>query len=267
MTVTETVEIARELEGVGRSEFVDKANGYRAYHYTPPDGVRVRLPSVTTVLGAVVPKHALLDWYEARGAEGAVTLERHGVLEGVDPDQVIEVVRGRGMGAKDHARQAAGRGVSLHAILEDYCRTGDFPNPIDYPEDYRGYIRALARWILKADPEPIATERLVCHPEHGYAGRYDLRALAYGSDALIDLKTNRKGTLYPEAALQLAGYAEADERCGASYPERLLLVALGPDGQFTEGQPNAGIGEAWKRALAHYHSLKAVAIGPVEVAA
>jgi hypothetical protein len=264
MSVAEGTRLMREVEGVGVLEFEDRPNGYRAYHFTTPNGQRVRLPSVTTILGATMPKHALMDWYEARGAEGAVILEREGVLAGVPPDMAIEVVRGRGVGASDFAKIAAKRGVDVHGILQSYCETGDFPGASEYPEDYRGYIRGLAAWLIKADPQPVATERLIVHPEHGYAGRTDLRATIYGTDTLCDLKTNRRAQLYPEAALQLAGYADAEERCGDGYPARLLAVAVGPDGTFSEGCPDTGVREAWRRALAHYHSLQAVQFGRVE---
>jgi hypothetical protein len=264
MSVAEDVRLAREVEGVGLLEFEQRVNGWRAYNFTPPGGRRVRLPSVTTILGAVMPKQALLDWYEARGAEGAVILEREGLLTDVPPDMAIEVVRARGVGASDFAKIAAKRGVDVHGILQRYCETGDFPGASEYPEDYRGYIKGLAKWLIKADPQPVATERLIVHPENGYAGRTDLRASVYGVDTLCDLKTNRRAQLYPEAALQLAGYADAEERCGDGYPSRLLAVAVGPDGSFSEGRPSVGVQEAWRRALAHYHSLQGVEFARAE---
>lgn len=258
MSVEEVIKLERTLPDGSLIEYEERITGWRAYHYTTADGKRTRYPSVTTILGEVMPKRGLLEFYEERGAEGAAILARRGGLKGVDPSQAVEVVRGAGLGAKDAAREAATRGIGVHAILQRYATDGDVPNPADYPAEMRGYIRGLILWLLKADPTPTAIEQLVANPNHRYAGRYDLRAGIYNLDTLVDLKTNRRCQIYPEAALQVTGYAYADIACGAPAPERLLLVAVGPDGSYAEATPGYGTDVAWHRALDWYAAKQAM---------
>lgn len=255
----EIIRLRRDLPDGAAIEFEQRPTGYRAYHYVRADGSdRIRFPSVTTVLGDVMPKHALMAWYEECGAEAAVHLERVGLLQGVSADRAIDVVREKGMGGKATAKKAAGRGTTVHAILETYLETDYFPNPASLPEELRGYVRGLASWLVKANPQPLVTERLVCHPGYGYAGRFDARVRVYGADTLLDLKTNRRCMVYPEACLQLAAYHEADVECGAAPPERHLLVAVGPDGSYAEARNPASSVDAWHKALALYYSLRSV---------
>ena len=258
----------RDLPDGSRLEYQERESGWRAYHYRAPGSDKlVRLPSVTTILDEVCVKHALLEWYEERGVIAALTLERAGELDGVPIEDVASLIRERDLGGKASARKAAGRGTTIHAVLQTYMETGDFPNPRELPEEFRGYVVGLAKWLMRANPEPIAIEQIVCSPSYGYAGRYDLRAMVYGQDTLIDLKTNTRCALYREAALQTAAYPEADVECGADPPERHLLVAVGPNGTYVEGRPLVTSVEAWHRALGLYQALKLVEIQPNDSAA
>lgn len=259
---TETVFLYRELSDGGIIEFEERTNGFRAYWYTAPYGdgkpgrvVRKRLPSVTTVLGRISPDDALRDWYESQGAAAALRLEREGYLAHVAPENAIEAIRQAGQGAKATAKEAANRGVRIHAILQDYAERGDVPNPADYAESDRGYIRGLVKWIMDADPEPVAVERLVVHPEFGYAGRLDLRARIRGREYIVDLKTNRRCQIYRKACLQALAYHVADVRSGAPGADGELLVAVGPDGSYAEGMPPTGTAEAWAAGLEYHRRL------------
>lgn len=267
MPVSEDVYLRRELENGALIEFEERTTGFRAYWYTPgplaPDridgvpwkGKRHRFPSVTTILDKISHSGGLLDWYEAKGAEGALILARNGLLDGIDPAEAVEVVRNNGLGAKDYASHAAKRGIRVHAILQAYAERGEVPNPRDYAEDERGYLRGLIRWILDADPEPVAVERLVVHPEFGYAGRLDLRARIHGREYIVDLKTNRKAQIYRKACLQVVAYHVADVRCGADAADGEMLVAVGPDGTYSDGLTPDGTAEAWAAGLEYARRL------------
>lgn len=258
MPIAENVPVylTRELSDGGLIEYEERTTGYRAYWYTPADRVeRIRFPSVTTILGRISSEGALLDWYEARGAEAAIRLERDGYLAHIAPEHAVDAVRDAGMGAKATASSAADRGKRVHAVLQAWAETGVVPNPITFPEDDRGYIRGLMRWLLHADPEPTAVERIVCHPEFGYAGRMDLRARCHGGEFVIDLKTNRRCQIYRKACLQALGYHVADVRCGADPADGELLVALGPDGTYAEGRTPLGTAEAWSAGLEYHGRL------------
>jgi hypothetical protein len=256
VTVAETVFLYRELDDGALIEFEERPTGFRAYWYTAPGAKRVRFASVTTILGRISPDDALRDWYESQGASAALRLEREGFLANVAPENAIEAVRQAGHGAKATAKDAANRGIRVHAILQDYAETGAVPNPADYAEGDRGYIRGLIRWIMHADPEPVAVERLVVHPEFGYAGRLDLRARIRGHEYIVDLKTNRRCQIYRKATLQALAYHVADVRSGAEPADGgELLVAVGPDGHYAEGLPSIGTAEAWAAGLEYHRRL------------
>lgn len=259
MTVAETIFLYRELDDGSLIEFEERPTGFRAYWYTPPNPgpqtKRIRFPSVTTILGRISPDDALRDWYESQGAAAALRLEREGFLAHVAPEHAIEAVREAGYGAKATAKEAANRGIRVHTILQDYAERGDVPNPVDYAESDRGYIRGLVRWIMHADPQPTAVERLVVHPEFGYAGRLDLRARIRGREYIVDLKTNRRCAIYRKACLQTLAYHVADVRSGAEPADGELLVAVGPDGTFAEGLPPIGTAEAWAAGLEYHRRL------------
>lgn len=256
MTVAEDVFLERRLDDGALIQFEQRTTGFRAYWYTAPgEDKRRRMPSVTTILGKISSSGGLLDWYEARGAEAALTLARQGYLDHVAPEHAVEATREAGMGAKDFAGHAADRGIRIHAVLQAYAETGAVPNPADYAEDERGYLRGVIRWLMHADPEPVAVERLVVHPEFGYAGRMDLRARIRGREYIVDLKTNRRAQIYRNACLQVVAYHVADVRNGADPCDGELLVAVGPDGTFAEGYSPEGTAEAWAAGLEYHHRL------------
>jgi len=249
--------LKRALADGSLIEFEERTTGWRAYWYTgsAEGDRRTRFPSVTTILGEVMPKPQLLKWYEQQGAAGALILSRDGYLDHVDPCNAIYAVREAGKGAGATLGEASRRGTRVHKVLEAYCKTGDVPNPATFPDSDRGYIRGLIRWLLKADPKPTACEQLVCDPVAGYAGRYDMRAEVYGLDTIVDLKTNKRAEIYREALLQIAAYDMADVVCGAEPARRGLVVAVGPDGEFAEGYVPGGAWTAWTNALHLHRSL------------
>ena len=54
MTVVEDVFLERKLDDGALIQFEERATGFRAYWYTAPGEVkRRRMPSVTTILGAI----------------------------------------------------------------------------------------------------------------------------------------------------------------------------------------------------------------------
>lgn len=257
--------LRRELPDGGVIEFEERLTGFRAYWYTPtPGGKRQRLPSVTTILGEITPRYGLLDWYEANGAEAALTLARRGFLDHVEPAFAIDAVREAGLGARGNLKSASNRGKRVHKVLEDYLLTGSVPNPSSFPEEDRGYIRGLIRWLLKANPEPVEVERLVCDPKRKYAGRLDARIKCYSGEWIADLKTNRRAQIYPSAFLQTAAYHQADVCCGAIPALGCLLVAVGPDGTFAEGYAPLEAWDAWDAGLDFYTAMHAVG-EPLEV--
>lgn len=223
---------------------------------------RTRLPSVTTLLDAICPKPGIPPWSEARGIEGAVEAVRRGLIDPYDEASAamaVDVVRASRLGA-DRARDtAAERGLNVHACLEHYMRTGEPPNPADHPVEHWGFLRAMTRWLLKTAPEPNTAEieQLVAHPDHGYAGRLDLRVRCGGLLVTFDAKTQERGGIYLGAHLQVNLYERAAIHCGADPADLLKVVVFAADGEYREMAADHRP-ELIDAALAFYREAKPV---------
>jgi hypothetical protein len=195
-------------------------------------GERSTATSVTSAL-KVLAKDALVGWAEGVGAEGAARLAKLGKLDDVPVDRAIDLVRAHGLGADAKRDEGAARGTKTHSVLETWMRDRTLPPIAEFPADQRGFYQGLAGFLLRHRPQPRYIERVVGSPTYGYAGRLDMRAvLLDGRDAIVDLKTSKRGVVYPEAHLQAAAYAEADEECGADPADGIVIVAVGADGSW-----------------------------------
>lgn len=208
---------------------------------------RSRVPSVSTILDAICPKPGLPIWSEARGIEGAIEAVRRGEVPrlgeadayhlDLDAAKAIDTVRRLKLGADRARDEAADRGLNVHACLEHYMRTGSPPNPADHPEAHRGYLQALTRWLLKANPQRdgAMVEELVASRTRGYAGRIDLRdRLGDGLRYAIDAKTQERGGIYLAAHAQINLYEDAAVECGDEPADRKLVVVFAANGEFRE---------------------------------
>lgn len=106
---------------------------------------------------------------------------------------------------------AAQMGTGVHTLSELVdAGTGFEPSPEELPfiESYRGFLA-----FLEAHRGTIVSSEKYVWSEDGYAGTYD-RLIRFECDChqglwLVDLKTSATGP-YPEWALQLIAYANAD---------------------------------------------------------
>ena len=237
----------RDVPGVGLVEFEFAPAGWltkkgeprqrdwRAYYLTPSDGKRTRLPSVSTVLDAILPKPGLPPWAEARGIEGAVRAIQAGhLLAECDPAEAVAAVRRHKLGADRARDEAASRGISVHDLLREFMETGSPPRLADHPVEYHGYIAGLSKWLIHAKPEPVAVEEMVVNPEQGYAGRTDLVATVGGSRTRYDLKTQERCGIYESAHVQVKLYDRAARSCGDEPADLLKVVVVAADGEYRE---------------------------------
>lgn len=213
---------------------------YREYVWHPEGGEPKRLPSVTTLLDAIAPKPGLPYWSEARGIEGAVVAMKAGLVhEGSRAEDAIALVREHGLGAEAAKNLAAHRGLNVHSINETYMLTGEAPKLSEHPEHHRGFIRSWVKAILALKPEPTAVEQVVVHPEDGYAGRLDMRAIVKGQLETDDIKTQENGGIYTGAHIQTMLYERAAIRDGAKAADRLRVIVLPASGDWNEEQHTA----------------------------
>ena len=156
---------------------------------------------------------------------------------------------------------AFARGHDVHLFIETWMRDGTLLPFTDFPPERRPYLQAAARFLSDHDPQPEAVEQLVCHPEEGYAGRFDLLARLRGEvkPTLLDFKTSPKGDVYPEAHVQLAGYAVAEARCSGDVIEQYAVVGVAATGQYQLARSPVGKAqEAWADVLRLRQSRRAL---------
>lgn len=211
-------------------------------------------------------------WGFRIGYEGA-----HDVLDAANPEAAA-----RFFGSKDSLRaelkerkltpwnkrdQAAERGTWVHDVLEVLGQNTRVPTTEEiakYTEEAQGHIRSLLGWYVRFRPKFVATEVQIASRTHGFAGRYDIRAIidahrlvplleppvcqVYRTDpqaerirflasigepalGLLDLKTS-KG-IYPETHFpQLEGYEGAGLEMNFPATDFRAVINTKPDGTF-----------------------------------
>jgi hypothetical protein len=202
---------------------------------TTPSGLKIG--SVTQVLG-VLDKPALVGWAANVTAEGAWTLAqnprykmpRHwrGLLADIKAAQ---------LDATSVRDAAADRGTSIHKMFEDFANEGIVPNPASQPDEWRGYVRSLAAYLIECSKnrERIeSAELIVGSLRYGFAGTCDTVAVTVGPDGKRvrrDFKSAKQcyaRTHFRQlAAYELAAVEMGDEPC-----DELAIIVLHDDGTF-----------------------------------
>lgn len=225
-------------------------------HYYWINGVKV--DSVSKILGCL-DKPALPWWGMKVGVEGVQTLLRAdslgAPLQDLGVDAVVEMLTANKL-TVNHVRDKAGaRGTTVHDALETWANDGTLPDPDAYPDEQRGYVQGLLAFIDDAAIQPGATEVIVGSLKHGFAGRYDLRAILAdcelctrldknkktgevkqnreivpGGSYLPDLKTT--GGIYLEQFLQLEAYEGASVECGYSPTDYRAVLRVTSEGLY-----------------------------------
>lgn len=224
-------------EGTGRSASEKRPGGTVQCKACRGSGKprRERVESVTSICSTILPKDGLAPWSERAGICGALEAFRRGLIDtDTEPDQAVRIVRGAKLAADAARDEAADRGLNVHALLEQFMLTGRAPNPADHPESHRPFIRGLVRWLVVADPTPVAVELLIANPHDGYAGRLDLLAEIDGQLTLIDLKTQERGSIYEAAHLQTRLYWFAERLYGEHVIQEARVVVVDGRGGFDE---------------------------------
>lgn len=198
----------------------------RGHHYVDAD--KNRVPGSTTILGAGMPKPALINW--AGNATADAAINRWDELSELPPAQRLKELQGARYAEKD---KAAKRGTEVHAFAEQLIKG----EAIEVPEELHGYVEAYAKFLDAFKVTPVLVEFGVASYKHGYAGTADLVAdlviPRLGKKRLLmDVKTTRSG-IFAEAALQMASYRYADVIIGD--PEEPMIEVDGCAGIHVRG--------------------------------
>lgn len=171
-----------------------------------------RVPSVTTVISAVLAKPALVKWANRMG------------LDGVETDTYRD--------------ELADTGTQVHEWIRQHLLGVEPDNP-ELDDEHLGMaVTAFSRWLewLEVNPlEPVFGERPFVSERWGIGGTPDLAARHPRGLVLCDWKTSK--SIYDEHLHQVSTYAELLEENGV-HVERAVVVQVGR----TEGE---GFSERW----------------------
>jgi len=170
-------------------------------------------PSVTSILGAVLRKRGLEYWFKKMAAEVALkdpTLSAQEVIAEVD---LI-------------GRNAATRGQKVHAIAEEWARSGKWIEDSSFL-----YDNAFADFLDSHKPKARGWELELKSDKYIYAGRCDLVLEINGLNWLIDIKTGKE--VYKEVGLQLVAYKEAIHEMKLAKINKMGVLLLKEDGTFS----------------------------------
>jgi hypothetical protein len=200
-----------------------------------------KIPSVTTILGAALPKPALVPWasnaisnyvinrlradngtihadqliHDLNELNASATRPRRITSSGIDNVNHAGVLAGVPYAERD---AAANRGTEVHGLGHSLASGLE----VDVPDELAGHVGHYLNFLDAWQPTSALLEVAGVNRRWRYAGRFDMYAYfehlpqwiaeRLGQDyghGLIDLKTSRSG-VYPETALQLEAYRNFD---------------------------------------------------------
>lgn len=174
----------------------------------------IKYPGVTSVVG-MLPKPFLAYWQAKMVAELAVdSIDFVQQMVDRDRDGAIAYLKGA---ANRYTKQRASIGSNAHDLFERMIR-GEHIGRV-HP-DMEPYRRNFAAFLDEVQPELVRAEDVAWSDEHRYAGSFDGilrlrlddkgRPHPQGDPALVmaDWKTSKD--TYPDVALQMSAYANAE---------------------------------------------------------
>jgi hypothetical protein len=217
-------------------------------------------PSVTQILDKVTPKDALPWWGMRVGIGAVVQMLQTGKISwpslsaqvydeiltgvpvegpkkknrrGVDKVEIEALVIENKLSTNHVRDKAADRGTEIHEAINIAGVEQRLPDITTFTEEMRPYIQAFSRWWLDQDPELLEMELLVCDRDvtRRFAGRLDLIGAISDQRCLIDFKTSK--AIYESHKEQVKMYELGYLHCGGEPVDRLVVVQLGPDGQYS----------------------------------
>lgn len=202
-----------------------------------------RVPSVTGIIGVLDKSRPLMGWASNVTYEACSYLTR---TFGAPPSQHAADNDGGVLKrtAKDYkidhtsvTSEAQLRGSSIHEIGENWVKHGAFPVLSEYPEQWRGYVRGIAKFLASWKGTFQMAEQITGSAIHGYAGTCDTVAIVTGTDGRrerLDYKTSRQ--VYARSHFrQLEGYELAAVEGGEEPTDRRGVVCLYDNGDYEVG--------------------------------
>jgi hypothetical protein len=176
-----------------------RINRGRGHSYELEPGRKT--PGVTTLIREGVPKPQFAESAADKTARYAVDHWEE-LLEMAPTERLAVLKRARW----EAVRAAGVRGTDIHNLAKAHLAGEE----ILVPEELEGHVDAYEKFLEEWRPIELAVERPVGNRTWRYMGTPDLIAqLADGQIWLLDWKTRDSG-IWPEDALQLAAYRNAE---------------------------------------------------------
>jgi hypothetical protein len=204
-----------------------KGRRYVAYL---PNGRKNYLQNVTSITG-ILDKPALIPW--------AVGMTNDAWLEQLEPDrpytyEEFEEIAEYAKRAHFRKREEAAEwGTRAHAIIEQFLRTGEWPDLTMEDVEVQNSCELWINWWNSEDLQVLQVEQYIADLKLGIGGTADAVLVNSAGEVIIyDWKTG-KG-VYPEAKLQLAAYSGMLEFCGIGFPSYGIIARIGRDSAHME---------------------------------
>ena len=178
-------------------------DGYRVY-----DVNGVRLPSVTTILGATKDQQFLKDWIEKVGEKEAERIKNH----------------------------SSRRGTSMHKFLESYVTGVGYDDLTEFGKEAKPMANKVIEIGLAPVEEYYGSEVTLYYPGL-YAGATDLVCNHNGMETIVDFKqANRpkRKEWVEDYCLQIAAYAMAHDYVHGSEIRQGVIMMCTPDLYYQE---------------------------------
>jgi hypothetical protein len=199
-------------------------------------------PGVTTVIGAILAKPALMFWAAKEAAKAAAQF----ILDGASFDEAVERARKAHVTVRDAAADA---GTLAHIYVEQYLRTGALP-----PEDLfneedetqkkaRSAFERFRAWWPTSGYEVVHLELPLIDDAAEFGGTIDqvLRRKSDGALIVGDLKTGK--SIYDDVVFQLGAYALLLDKHGMRVDSGLIIHSpvdfTNDDGELVVGKLSA----------------------------
>ena len=180
--------------------------GYRYYYRYNENGELEMYPSVTTVLGGVLPTSPILiDWMISNGKEGSIEKRDLAASYGTFMHGQFETLIVNRRYDFD----------AVPSVLAGYMEREHVPESLysQWLVKIRKDVLAFAQFVKDYNVRPLAVEIGLMHPRYRYAGCLDLPCMMTDPKtteafaAIVDFKSGRKG-FYEEHELQLHMYKD-----------------------------------------------------------
>lgn len=195
------------------------------YYVMHEDGTATWLSRVSTFLSEL-NKHALYRWHSEQTAN-----YWRANLRPDEPVMLFEIEEHYRYSLEEPRRlrdEAAATGTAVHQHIEDYLRTGLWPDTTDLDPRVAHGLAAWRRLWDSTGLQPCApgmfVELRVYSLIWEYAGTLDLLVLRDGRSILWDWKTG--SGIYPEMAWQMAAYGLALMEMGYGLPDACYIIHI-----------------------------------------